>query len=72
MVGLELILIPINQGVIVLPANAGTCRAGFSLDRVLNRCLTNKETTQVMNAVNQCGSNHECYKKNAQEVLQKK
>ncbi len=72
MICFELILIPINQGVIVLPAIAQTCPAGFSFDTALNRCLTNKETTQVMNAANQCGTNNECHKQNAQDFTQKK
>jgi hypothetical protein len=60
-----------NLSLIIKDARAESCPAGFKFDSVLNRCLTNEQTTKVMNVTRQCGNNADCYKQNAIEELQK-
>lgn len=69
----ELTLAPIspNLSLLMKEARGESCPDGLQFDSILNRCLTNEQTTKVMNVAKQCGNNIQCYKQNAIEELQK-
>lgn len=53
----------------VTKAYAESCPSGMTFNSTLNRCLTNQQTTRVINATQNCKGNKECYMRNAKNEL---
>lgn len=67
----EMVMGPVQGSLLISTASAQSCGAGQSLDATMNRCFTNEEVITVNEAVQSCGKDKECYKKNAQAALDK-
>ncbi len=70
----ELIVGPLNISLLtadIAHAEETTCPTGQTFNTSVNRCLTSAEVIRVNNATQSCGTNKECYKKNAQDELNK-
>ena len=71
---LEFIIGPV-RGTLLLPqtsyAQAKTCPTGQTYNSSVNRCLTSEEVIRVNNATQICGTDRDCYKKNAKAELDK-